>query len=490
MSLATQPESQPAAAVKGHSRKVLGIFALAMINVAAVLSLRNFPSMALYGWSSITWYVLGAVLFLLPSAFVGAELASGWPKGGGVYAWVKEAFDEEMGFLAIWCEWSENLVWFPTVLAFLAATLAYVIDPSLASNKLFLVVTMLVMFWGTTIANFFGARLSSLLSSVGVIAGSIIPGAVIIVLAFAWLFARKGTQVPFSAHALSPDLSLGNLPFVGTVVLLFAGMEMAGFHALEVRNPQRDYPKAMWLSALIIVLVSIVGTMALAIVIPVKQIDLTAGIVQAFDNFFAGFGVSWATKPMALLIAVGALALLSTWLIGPAKGLESAAQSGDLPKLWRKENAKHVPVDVLVIQAVVATLACLLYVVVPSVNTAYWMLSAMTVQILAIMYILLFASVIRLRYKEPNTPRPYKIPGGKLGIWLVGGAGAIACLFTFVIGFVPPTGLTTQGPLQYVLTMVGGTVMLSLPPFIFYHFRRSGWRASKAEMKAALSATA
>jgi amino acid transporter len=117
------------------------------------------------------------------------------------------------------------------------------------------------------------------------------------------------------------------------------------------------------------------------------------------------------------------------------------------------------------------------------------MLSAMTVQILAIMYILLFASVIRLRYKEPNTPRPYKIPGGKQGIWFVGGAGGIACLFTFVIGFVPPTGLTTQGPLQYVLTMVGGTVLLSLPPFIFYRFRKSGWRASKAEMKAALSTT-
>jgi len=138
----------------------------------------------------------------------------------------------------------------------------------------------------------------------------------------------------------------------------------------------------------------------------------------------------------------------------------------------------------------VATLACFLYIVVPSVNTAYWMLSAMTVQILAIMYILLFASVIRLRYKEPNTARPYKIPGGKLGIWIVGGAGGIACLFTFVIGFVPPTGLTTQGPLQYVLTMIVGTVLLSLPPFIFYRFRRSGWRASKAELKAALSATA
>jgi len=490
MSSVIHAASRRATAGGGNSRKVLGIFALAMINVAAVLSLRNFPSMAVYGWSSVTWYVLGAVLFLLPSAFVGAELASGWPEGGGVYAWVKEAFAEEMGFLAIWCEWSENLVWFPTVLAFLAATLAYVIEPSLATNKVFLVATMIAMFWATTVANFLGARASSLLSSIGVIAGSIIPGAVIVVLAFVWLFQQKATQIPFTMHALSPDLSPGNLPFVGTVVLLFAGMEMAGFHALDVRNPQRDYPRAMGISALIIVLVSVVGTLALAIVIPVKQINLTSGIVQAFDEFFRGFGAGWLTRPMALLIAVGALALLSTWLIGPAKGLESAAQAGDLPKLWRKENSRHVPVDVLVIQAVVSTLACFLYIVVPSVNTAYWMLSAMTVQVLAIMYILFFAAAIRLRYTQPDRPRPYRIPGGMAGIWLVGGAGCLACTFTFVIGFVPPTGLTTQGPAQYVLTMIGGTLLLSLPPFIFYRFRRPGWRASKAELAVAQGATA
>src|SRR5579871_3856240 len=96
----TQDVGVPPAASAGRAhRKVLGIFALAMINVAAVLSLRNFPSMAVYGWSSVSWYILGALLFLLPSAFVGAELATGWPKGGGVYAWVKQAFGEEYGFL-------------------------------------------------------------------------------------------------------------------------------------------------------------------------------------------------------------------------------------------------------------------------------------------------------------------------------------------------------------------------------------------------------
>ena len=97
-------------------KKILGVFALAMINVAAVLSIRNFPSMAEYGWSSIGWYVIGTILFLIPISLAGAELATGWPVGGGIYAWVKQAFGDKGGFTAIFCEWSNNLVWFPTVL--------------------------------------------------------------------------------------------------------------------------------------------------------------------------------------------------------------------------------------------------------------------------------------------------------------------------------------------------------------------------------------
>ena len=64
-----------------------------------------------------------------------------------------------------------------------------------------------------------------------------------------------------------PSININTLPFLATIVLMFAGMEMAGFHALEVRNPQKDYPKAMLLSALIIFVLTVIGTLAIAIVV-------------------------------------------------------------------------------------------------------------------------------------------------------------------------------------------------------------------------------
>ena len=176
--------------------KTLGVFALAMINVAAVLSLRNYPSMAVYGWSSIGWYILGTITFLLPLTLAGAELATGWPKGGGVYLWVKEAFGEKSGFIAIFCEWSNNLVWFPTVLAFIASTFAFAINPALENNNIYMFLVMMIAFWGTTIISNMGEKVSSRFGSFGVIAGSIIPAVFIIILGLAYTFTGKPLAIP------------------------------------------------------------------------------------------------------------------------------------------------------------------------------------------------------------------------------------------------------------------------------------------------------
>jgi hypothetical protein len=129
----------------------VGPTGIALITVAAILTLRGFPSTAEYGWASIFFYVFGAIFFFIPLSFVAAELATGWPKAGGMFAWVSAAFGPRAGFLAVWFDWIENVVWFPTVLLFVAATIAYMFEPSLANNKWYLVIIMLVVFWGMTL---------------------------------------------------------------------------------------------------------------------------------------------------------------------------------------------------------------------------------------------------------------------------------------------------------------------------------------------------
>jgi len=456
--------------------KVLGVFALAMINVAAVLSIRNFPSMAVYGWSSIGWYIIGTILFLIPISLAGAELATGWPEGGGLYAWVRNAFGEKGGFVAIFCEWSNNLVWFPTVLAFIASTLAFALTPDLANNAIYMFSVMMLAFWGTTAIAYFGAGVTSKFTNIGVILGSIIPAALIIVFGVYWLASGQPLVIPpFSWSEVVPTISMATLPFFATVILLFAGMEMAGFHALEVRNPQTDYPKAMWLSALLIFLLTVFGTLAIAFVIPADQLDLAAGVMQALQYFFASLNLAWLVAPMAVLITIGGVVLLGAWLIGPALGLGVVAQEGNMPPLFNRHNRYGSPVAVLVIQALIGTVISLLYVFLPSVNQAYWILSAMTVELLCIVYVFVFAAVIKLRYTAPAQPRAFTIPGGMAGVWLVGGMGAFGVIFTFIVGLIPP-GLIGFSGIGYVLAVLFGTFILAVPPLIFLKLKKPEWK--------------
>jgi amino acid transporter len=457
--------------------RVLGVRSIALLSVAAVLTLRNLPSVAEYGWSSIAYYLLGALFFFVPLSLVAAELGTGWPKSGGLYTWVKEAFGERSGFLAVWFEWVENIPYFPTVLAFCAATFAYVVEPGLAHDRAYLVIAMLTIFWGLTVANFFGMRWSARLNNVGVILGTILPAAVLMVLGVYWLSAGRHTQILFHASKLAPDLaSVNDMVFFVAVLLSYGGIEMAGFHSKEMRSPARDYPRAILTACVLIVGISIMATLAIGFVVPHAKLSLVAGLMQAFEAFFSavGFG-GWVTKVMALLVGLGTLALISTWLLGPAKGLYATEQAGDLIPELEYVNRRHVPVAILVAEAAASSLFAVLFLFVPSINTGYWMLTALTTQLILMMYIQVFAAAIRLRYTEPSADRPFRIPGGRPGIWIVGGMGVIGCLFGFVMGFVPPTGVKHWATPVYVGAMVFGILITSAPPFIVEKIKKRSW---------------
>lgn len=465
----------------------LGVFALAMINVAAIVSPRNLPLTADYGWSMFFFLGASILLFLIPISLVSAELATGWPESGGVYAWVREAFGERNGFLAVWCDWSENLAWFPTVLSFIAGSLAYAIDPSLASSKWFLLIVMLSFFWGATILNFLRVEESTRIVAIGTIVGAILPMVLIIGLAVAWFAKGNASAIPFSGDKLLPDLSGQQLVLLGGILLTFAGVEMAGFHARETRNPKRDYPRAMLLAAVIIVVFSLLGSLAVALVVPGKQISLLSGTMQAFQDMLDAVGIGWLVKPIAVILVVGGIAHLSPWIIGPAKGIAAVARRGYLPPAMGRLSKNQIPVTGLVVQGIGGTLFSLLFLFLPNANTSYGILTAMTAQVIIVMYVLMFASVIKLRYSKPEVERSYRLPGGKVGVWVVGAAGIAGCAFAFVAGFFPPgdwAAWDTGQRITYYAIVVGGFFLLTAPPFLLRVVKRRGWPVVAVEESA------
>ena len=452
---------------KPGQSKAISLFALMMINVIAVDSLRTLPISAQYGLSLIFYYVIAALLFFIPSALITAELATGWPTTGGVYVWVCEAFGLKWGFLTIWLQWIYNVVWYPTILAFIAGTLAYLINPHLADNKTYTLIMVLTLFWAATILNCLGMKVSSWLSILGATLGTLLPMLLIIGLGIFWVIAGHPIQLTINKAAFLPDLSnIDNLSFLVAVLFGLMGMEMSAVHAGDVKEPHKNYPRALLYSALLIIVTLLCGSLAIALVVPAKQIGLVTGLIDAYAIFFNAYHLNWMIDVIAVLIVLSSLSGVAAWIIGPTRGLWVAAQAGSLPAIFAKVNDKGAPVAILILQGIIFTILCSLFIFMPSVNSTYWILTALTSQLALLFYILMFAAAIKLRYKDAQTPRTYRIPGGNFGMWLVAGIAIITCIAVIFVGFLPPSDLHITSVFTYEMILIGGIIIFSVPPFI------------------------
>ena len=218
----------------------LGVFTIAIMNVTAVVSLRGLPSEAEYGLSSAFYYLFAAIVFLIPTALVAAELAAMFSnKEGGVFRWVGEAFGKRLGFLAIWLQWIESTIWYPTVLTFGAVSLAFIgINPQgdmlLASNRIYTLVVVLVIYWLATFISLKGLGWVGKISKIGGLVGTIIPAALLIVLGIIYVSTGGKPQMDLSG-SFWPDLTkLDNLVLASGIFLFYAGMEMSGIHVKDM----------------------------------------------------------------------------------------------------------------------------------------------------------------------------------------------------------------------------------------------------------------
>ena len=448
---------------------------IALMNVCAICNIKNFPLLAEYGLSIIVFLAISAIFFFVPVALVSAELASGWPERG-VYTWVKIALGPRMGFLAIWLEWITNVIWYPTILSFIASTFAYIINPDLANQKAYILGVIIVTFWSVTLINFLGMRVSGWISSITALFGTIIPIIYIISMGTVWILAGHPTQIAFSTQALMPNFnSVNQFVLLSGVLLGLAGMEMSAVHAKEARNPQRDYPRGILLSAILILLFSTLGALAIAAIVPNEKIQLASGGMEAFRYLFNAFNMPWAMPLIAAITTFGALGMMSTWIVGPSRGLYATAEHGDLPPIFHKTNKNGMPVSILVAQGIIVTALSLVFLLMPSVNSSYWVLVALSSLIYMLMYLLMFISGLVLRYKHPNVRRDYRVPYGKTGIWIASIFGILGSGFGVVISFFPPSQIDTGNFLFFEFFLISATLIFCFTPFILFAARKPHW---------------
>ncbi|MBR5206375.1 MAG: amino acid permease [Alistipes sp.] len=463
---------------------------LAIMNVTAVVSLRGLATEAIYGPTSAFYYLFAAIVFLIPTAMVAAELAAMFSaKQGGVFRWVGEAFGARFGFLAIWLQWIQSTIWYPTVLTFGAVSLAFIgtdmsADAALASNRLFTLVVVLAIYWIATFISLRGLDWVGKVSKWGGIIGTIIPAALLILLAIIYL-AKGGVNNLNMKQSFFPDLTnFNNLVLASSIFLFYAGMEMMGIHVMDVDNPKRNYPRAIVIGSLVTVVIFILGTFSLGIIVPAKDISLTQTLLIGFDNYFKFLHMSWAGPIIAIALVFGVLAGVLTWVAGPSKGIFTVGRAGYLPPFFQRTNSRGVQRNILLVQGVIVTILGLLFVVMPSVQSFYQILSQLTVLLYLIMYMLMFAAAITLRYKLPNYDRPFRLGARGNGlIWILAGLGFCGSLLAFVLSFIPPSQIAVGSSAVWYAVLFIGAIIFVVIPFIIYSRRKPTWKSADADFE-------
>ncbi|MGL5243786.1 MAG: APC family permease, partial [Sarcina sp.] len=321
-----------------------------------------------------------------------------------------------------------------------------------------------------------------LLSSVGSVIGIYIPFILLVGLGLWWTFTHGNVNLgTLNWHTAIPNLhSVSKLSFFAGIIFIFAGLEISAVHANEIDNPKKNYPIAVFISIGCMIIFNLVAGLTEANAIPADQIQL-ATIIQPFALYFNQIGLPWATNVVAAMIAIGVLAQLSAWVLGPSKAMIKVAEEGNLPKFFQKRNSDDVPVTFVFIQAIVISLVALLYVVVPAINTGFFMILILTTVLYCIVYLFIITSGLVLKYKHPEVKRAFTVPGGNTGMWIVSLLAFVGVLLTIGVSFIPSDAIPASAHSAYEIFLILGTLICFITPLIIFKFKKPSWVKLKKE---------
>jgi glutamate:GABA antiporter len=428
-------------------RRAMGFWDVLLFNIAAVLGPRWIAAAAHNGTSSISLWVLAAVLFFLPTALIIIELSTRYPAEGGLYVWSKEAFGDFHGFVAGWAYWIYTFFYFPGLLTASVAMSVYIGGPKfewLATNKQYLFWASLGLLAVAVVFNLIGVDIGKWLQNAGGVA-TYVPLLMLVGIA-GYLILHRGSLTEFSwkSSLLDWPPNLDKLNFWSNIAFAFTGMELVCAMSEEVREPRKTFPRAIYASTILIATIYILGTVAVLAMRSAGDVDPRNGVFQAISSGSALLGIAWFGILAALLVTVGNAGGVGATVAGVARIPFVAGIDHYLPSFFGKIHPRwKTPWISILIQAGISALILIFSQLGTTVLEAYQFLVSMSVILYFIPFLYMYAAVIKLAYRPDRqaNDQVVLVPGGKAGVWI---AGSLAFLITLVSMIV--SGISPEGP--------------------------------------------
>lgn len=453
----------------------LGLFGFFAITASMVMAVYEYPTFATSGFSLVFFLLVGGLLWFIPVGLCAAEMATveGWEEGG-VFAWVSNTLGERWGFAAISFTYLQISVGFLPMLYFILGALSYVLDwPELNTNPLIKTIAGVVIVWFLAFTQLGGTKYTASIAKAGFLGGILLPAGILVVLAVLHLVSGATLEIQANAKTFFPDFTqINTLVVLVAFILSYMGVEASATHVNEMKNPSRDYPLAMFLLMLAAIGLSSIGGLSVAAVIPQNEINLSAGVVQTFQALISTHSphLEWAVRVIAAILMLGVVAEITSWIVGPSRGMYVTARNGILPKSMAKVNKNGVPVPLVVFQLGITTVMLVVFTMGGGGNNMSFLIAlALTVVLYLMTYFLLFLGYMNLVLRHPEKKRGYHVPGGTAMKMCIAISGFAISLLAFVISFFPPSSLTTPGAEKiYVELLIISFLVIVGIPFLLY----------------------
>jgi glutamate:GABA antiporter len=472
---------------KKKLRKEFKIFDMIFITIAAIIGLDTIGAVSSNGGQALTWLLVSAVTFFLPYGLLIAELGTTFPQEGGVYEWCKMAGGRYFAALGSMLYWISNPLWIGGTLSITAISaisvfwfgnINYQVGGNVTTNAIFRIVVALIFIWGVTWSAILSLRVGKWLSVWGTYAkfGLIALFAILAI----WFFA--------GGHATGEHLAVGDLTpsypiFVAVIPILifqWVGFELQNGAGEEMINPQRDVPRSIIRSGVISVIGYTVLIATVLFTLSKTQLTNVGSFLVAFKVVDGVLGplatpVGWL---VALAFVVGLASSGGSWVIGADRTYAIASLDRTAPSIFGRFSGRYgTPIFVNTMTGVVASIAMIAAVLITaygsggSIVTLFGLVIGFVISTTTLSYLFIFPSYLILRYKYPNVRRPYKVPGGMLGAWIV-------CLLPLAFAAVAsyyiliPTDSTVAANgvsrITYELTQFGPLLFIVLLTTVFY----------------------
>jgi len=420
--MAGHHSAQPAqgravAGQKSKLRKVLRRFDLVLFTACAIVGLDSAAAVSQAGTQAITWLLISLVMFLVPYGMLVAELGSAFPVEGGPYEWARMSFGRAAGAVTAVLYWLSNPVWVGGTLTAttIAALDSFVVrrplgtGPEIAVGLAFTWVTV-----GITIVAF---RIGKWGPNIGTFVKIVVVGLFTALFIVSLLQRSRPAEVSTPAD-LRPSVT-GFLTAIGILVFLWVGFELSSSASEEMHDPQRDVPKMIVYSGLIGAVLYGLVILGIVLIIPPARLSAVSGFTDAYSAV-AGLLHSHALDAaFAVLVIITLVGSGSVWLQGADRTQAIAALDGAAPAWMGRFASFGTPIAVNLASGVIASVMCVLVFLLSkgSLASFFAVMLALAISTTTLSYMFVFPALVILRRRHPETERPYRVPGGKVGAW-------------------------------------------------------------------------